>query len=162
MKRLEYATPRLKVVQVLKHQDLNIADLLPILAPEVVAQLPSTFAHVNTPEKAQHWLDHQLAESQVLAVQLQHITIGLLILYEGEMGRIHLGYLLAQAHWGQGFAKEMIQGLVQTGRQRHDWRDFFAGVSKSNVASIALLRSLGFCLMPNASDEVQLYRLPLS
>lgn len=124
--------------------------IIKILTPEVVSQLPPYFSDINSRESAQAWLERMLDESLLFLVyqtELQQL-IGFSFIYleqtdEGQKNA-HLGYLLAQASWGKGFASELVSHLIEHIKTRNLADTLIAGVDKSNLASIALLRKLGF------------------
>jgi|GEM_PF-999457 len=124
--------------------------IIKILTPEVVSQLPPYFSDINSRESAQAWLERMLDESLLFLVyqtELQQL-IGFSFIYleqtdEGEKNA-HLGYLLAQASWGKGFASELVSHLIEHIKTRDLADTLIAGVDESNLASIALLKKLGF------------------
>lgn len=53
------------------------------------------------------------SESRLLQVKLgQHETIGFLFVYVENESDAHIGYLLAEEHWGKGYASELLQGFI--------------------------------------------------
>ncbi|EAQ65501.1 hypothetical protein MED121_22557 [Marinomonas sp. MED121] len=148
-------TPRLTVLEA--NSKLEILDLgaiyssiIKILTPEVVSQLPPYFSGIDSRESAQTWFERMLDESLLFLVyqtELQHL-IGFSFIYleqtdEGQKNA-HLGYLLAQASWGKGFASELVSHLIAHIQTRDLADTLIAGVNESNLASIALLKKLGF------------------
>jgi ribosomal-protein-alanine N-acetyltransferase len=73
-------------------------------------------------------------------------VIGLLILHSqlGQDGAttLHIGYLLGEASWGQGYASELIKGLVNAVKTRRS-TILLGGVAKENGASARILERLG-------------------
>jgi ribosomal-protein-alanine N-acetyltransferase len=59
-------------------------------------------------------------------------------------GRIELGYTVVAAHRRQGFAEEAVRGLLSWAELVHGVHRFRACVSPDNVASLNLVRKLGF------------------
>lgn len=57
---------------------------------------------------------------------------------------VEIGYEVDQRFRRRGYAKEACQALIAWAMQRHDQRCFVLSISPSNVASLALARSLGF------------------
>ena len=125
-------------------------DIIRILTPEVVSQLPPYFSDIDSRESAQTWFERMLDESLLFLVyqtELQQL-IGFSFIYleqtdEGQKNA-HLGYLLAQASWGKGFASELVSHLIAHIKTRDLADTLIAGVDESNLASIALLKKLGF------------------
>ena len=95
------------------------------------------------------WIDARAEESDVLLVQRKDSAalIGLVIL-AGDSALaavldLHIGYLFAESAWGQGFASELLEGLVAwTGRARPV--RLVGGVGKDNPASARVLEKAGF------------------
>jgi RimJ/RimL family protein N-acetyltransferase len=69
------------------------------------------------------------------------------------IGRAEIGYTVFTPFRGQGFAKEAAGGLVRWafGQGRHE---VYASVSPANVASLRVVRSLGFTHVGTQMDEV--------
>jgi len=124
--------------------------IIKILTPEVVSQLPPYFSDINSRESAQAWFERMLDESLLFLVyqtELQQL-IGFSFIYleqtDEAQKNAHLGYLLAQASWGKGFASELVSHLIAHIKTRNLADTLIAGVDESNLASIALLKKLGF------------------
>ena len=151
----KFNTPRLNVIEAnseLETLDLDViySSIIKTLTPEVVSQLPPYFSDINSRESAQAWFERMLDESLLFLVyqtELQQL-IGFSFIYleqtdEGQKNA-HLGYLLAQASWGKGFASELVSHLIEHIKTRNLAETLIAGVNESNLASIALLKKLGF------------------
>ncbi len=54
-----------------------------------------------------------------------------------------MGYAVHKKYWRQGYATELLQKLIQTGREK-GVLSFSADVAKENAASNAVLKKLGF------------------
>ena len=73
--------------------------------------------------------------------------MGLVILFETppEVGmEVRLGYLLADAGWGMGFATEIVGGLIRWCRAQPSIRSLAGGVASDNAASRRVLEKNGF------------------
>jgi RimJ/RimL family protein N-acetyltransferase len=71
-------------------------------------------------------------------------AIGTVACYEKRQGKVsEIGYSLCREHWGQGIAKEAVTALVDL-LFAEGQRRVFADTDPDNVASIALIESLGF------------------
>jgi RimJ/RimL family protein N-acetyltransferase len=75
--------------------------------------------------------------------------VGLLILFEdpcsaGSHADLRIGYLIDEQARSQGFATELVAGLVQWCRQRPWVRSLSGGVESENVASALVLTRNGF------------------
>jgi ribosomal-protein-alanine N-acetyltransferase len=57
--------------------------------------------------------------------------------------RWDLGYAVHKKYWRQGYATELLQKLIETGREK-GVKSFTANVAKENAASNAVLKKLGF------------------
>jgi [ribosomal protein S5]-alanine N-acetyltransferase len=69
-------------------------------------------------------------------------------------GRVEIGYDIVPAQRRRGFAREVIVGLTAWAFATGRARVCVASVSPSNVASLALIRSLGFQQVGEQIDEV--------
>lgn len=58
-----------------------------------------------------------------------------------------LGYLLAPATWGRGYATEIAAALLAEAWARHDWPWIRATVFEDNPASMRVVDKLGFTLV---------------
>jgi ribosomal-protein-alanine N-acetyltransferase len=63
---------------------------------------------------------------------------------DAEHRRAELGYALARAAWGRGYATEALRAVVRYGFERLDLLRIEADVDPRNVASIRVLERLGF------------------
>lgn len=61
-----------------------------------------------------------------------------------EHSRAEIGYALRPAFWRQGIAKEALLAIIEFGFETLRLHSVFANVNPSNVASIILLKKLGF------------------
>jgi [ribosomal protein S5]-alanine N-acetyltransferase len=73
-------------------------------------------------------------------------VIGTVLLFRFEEGsaRIELGYVVGRSHWRQGYATEALQALCRHAFGALGIRRIEAEVQVDNLASGALLQSLGF------------------
>ena len=88
-----------------------------------------------------------------------------MILFESDgenMGKsIRIGYLLAEAAWGQGFASELLEGFVKWCRTV-EISLVIGGVARSNVPSQRVMERNGFTIMASSHDQEDLrYELRL-
>ena len=72
--------------------------------------------------------------------------IGTLSAGPRQAGVFEVGYLLVRRHWGGGYGREMVAGLVAMLFEEPATRRIYADVDPDNTASIALLEGLGFQL----------------
>jgi RimJ/RimL family protein N-acetyltransferase len=143
----DFTTPRLHI----SHWDAILVDpiargallrdLPGILTIDVTRELPPSFALTGD---VVDWVDARQAESDVYAINVGDQLVGLLILFDdAQNAAIHLGYLFAQSTWGQGYATELLNGLVAAAKPPVT---LLAGVATTNPASAHVLRKAGFVL----------------
>jgi len=163
----QFETERLSVahwadtiaVPVARH---NLATQLPdLLTPDVIAHLPPFFD--LTDQNIDQWIDARDAESDIYLIRETgtDTIIGLMFLTPPFNNDIHLGYLLGQAAWGQGYASELLAGLVlhvpKTGFR------LLEGVGRENPASAYVLRKTGFQIVPELCDtETEMFGITLN
>ena len=108
-------------------------------------------------------IDARDAESDIYLIRETGTDafIGLMFLKPPFNNDIHLEYLLGQSTLGQGFASELLEGLVlhvpKTGFR------LLGGVGRENPASAHVLRKTGFQLVPELSDtETEMFGITLN
>ncbi len=147
--RIEFKTARLTIGP---WQGAAEVDLRAIFVPEVVHALPPSFMNVSDP---QSFLSDLGRDTTVCGIWCDQRLAGILILYvEGKAA--HLGYVLAQAYWGQGFGREVVQGLCHH-LPKTEISTLYAGVAPDNLGSIRILESVGFRKTPSDQDGVLKY-----
>jgi len=87
-----------------------------------------------------------LALQFVVAARSSGSAIGtcLIFQYDGPSRRAALGYVLGRAYWRQGYMREVLTALIGHGFNAMALRRLEAEVVPGNIASIQLLRELGF------------------
>lgn len=143
------STPRL-VIREVRPSDLD--DLLEVNGDhEVTRFLP--YATWQSRDDGVAWLTRMtdLAEPgnarQLVVVRSDgEKVIGTLLLFNFDPGsaRLELGYVLGRAHWRRGLMREALQAMCTFAFASLGIRRLEAEVNSSNVASVRLLRSLGF------------------
>lgn len=152
MSLLELQTSRLRAV---RWQDLTAAELAELFAPKVVQWLPEGFQAQNSDQARREFLAAVAQQAEVAGLRkAEGQGIGLLILSYPEDGSKtrNLGYLLAEAAWGQGLASELISGL-----QAHFGGSgicLSGGVMQENAASARVLEKTGFTPQPAGGETV--------
>ena len=121
-----------------------------ILTEPVTRTLPVAWHGAYNDERAGDWIAERDREGVTLLVaeKASAIPVGLVILLESpsEDGtELRLGYLLAEASWGKGFASELVDGLVRWCRARPKIRSLAGGVGPDNPASKRVLEKNRFC-----------------
>ncbi len=163
---LSFETARLKVFElnddVLQTSSSSLFEKIPtILTPSVVASLPAYFHGVDSIEQAKVWLEHMLLESRLLLINTREgELIGFLFVsveYAEGDSSVHIGYLLAEDSWGKGLATELLEAFIHTVSSRESWTKLIAGVEPSNLASIKLLKKLGFQALKSSDTKACFY-----
>lgn len=170
-----FETPRLRVV------DWHSVSAIPegvsplpeivrgLLTPQVTAPLPQSWQGPYSEQRAIDWIRDRDAESrQLLAITRDsHRAVGLLLLHESATGspeasELRLGYLIAESEWGQGYASELVRGLVDWARRRA-FGSVIAGVAAHNVPSLRVLEKCGFTPDEGSCHGTELvYRIDLN
>lgn len=134
---------------------MDAAQLAEIIGEKVVSQETATFPHPFTPGHAEERvmkgrslnlsgkgvslvLAHRKNPAQVLGL------VGLGPLPNEQPGDLSLGYLVARAHWGQGYATEAVQGLIDATFLYAEAKGVGASVRVTNPASRRVLERCGF------------------
>jgi ribosomal-protein-alanine N-acetyltransferase len=108
------------------------------------------------------WVDDRISEAQIFCVHARDTAelVGLILLFdnpeETAVPTIQLGYFLGEAHWGHGYATEMIKGLLATLRGDRQMR-LAAGVDRDNVGSVKVLEKSGFRKIPAQTTAGRYY-----
>lgn len=86
------------------------------------------------------------ARQYVIAERASDAAIGTLLLFrlEAASARAEIGYVIGRAHAGRGLMREALQAVCATLFEAGLVRRFEAEVNPDNLASGALLASLGF------------------
>lgn len=147
---IAFSTRRLSVKEVsrnvsLVEQQALIKSIPDILTPEVVECLPVYFHGIDNEDRAGIWLDQMMLESRLMTVSSDSgQTIGFLFVSTDNGLCVHIGYLLAKEHWGQGLASDLITGFITEVVNTQSWTSLIAGVDQANLGSIKLLTKCGF------------------
>ena len=122
-------------------------ELRRILSPTVLAFLPPNMQLSVAEDPILPWIQDRHAESDVLEVRNSDRLIGLVILAfdDAAMGgaKVHIGYLLVEDFWGQGYASELVEGLVNALAMKAPI-EIIGGVDTGNAASARVLEKVGF------------------
>ena len=135
-------------------------EFLPVLTADVLQHLPPPLQLSGQPDEIAKWVQDRAAESNVFTIRTndRNALVGLLILAEFPAddhgpSSLHLGFLFAQNAWGQGYASELVEGLVQWADNRGTPTQLLGGVEKSNPASARVLQKCGFEKVADMSGE---------
>jgi ribosomal-protein-serine acetyltransferase len=89
-------------------------------------------------------LSEPSGETLRMGIRLGDELIGRVDLIPKDERRCVIGYWLGAAFTGRGYATAACRVLIDHGRAALGLREIYAGVTKGNVASEALLARLGF------------------
>ena len=166
-----FETERLKVIpwrDMLAEPDRKrslIEWLRKALVPAVTRHLPLTWHIDPATEDFELWITARLSTSAIMQVSERETgeMVGVFILpgAQEKMGAtLRIGYVLAQAHWGQSYATELVRGAINWAAGLGVER-LIAGVERDNRASSAVLVKAGFEPAGLAADGVDEYVLVL-
>ncbi|MCW8330171.1 GNAT family N-acetyltransferase [Photobacterium sp. SDRW27] len=161
-----FKTPRLIITDASLSLDSNsglLSRIVDLLTPPVVKSLPPHFQNISSLDSADLWLKRMITESQCLLVKSSetNVVIGFIFLYEAHDKSAQIGYLLGEDYWGQGYAKEFLNALINWCRELGSVSTLIAGVEQDNTASAHLLRKLGFIECIDKSSSVAFYEYTL-
>ncbi len=124
-------------------------DLAALLIPAVLKNLPPPMQLRDRNISA--WIEARHAESDILLVRqgTDNELIGLMVLAVDTESdpppSVHIGYLIGETAWGNGYASELLKGL-QTEVSSGPAMRLVAGVDRDNPASARVLQKAGFKL----------------
>ncbi len=139
-----------------KRQKLE-TELTTLLTRRVQKYLPPGLKLDSGDAAISSWISARAEESDVLLVTLSESgqLVGLMILASdqgtGDIPSVHIGYLLAESAWGQGFATELVAGLAEAMENSGPVR-LIGGVDPDNPASARVLQKAGFAFDPELSE----------
>ena len=153
-------TPRLMITCAQAEQyGLIIPHIPDVLSAQVTKSLPANFQNINDITKAEDWLAKMHHQCELLLVELASTKtlIGFVFLSASdedvEEQGYQLGYVLAQAYWGQGIASELLGYFIRWCENHTSINKLIAGVEPSNKGSVAVLKKLQFSLDTEKSTE---------
>lgn len=147
-------------------------EILPLLTADVLEHLPDTLALPEGDDGINQWVADRAAAADVYTIRLRADAklLGLLFLFAApdtdlDKGgaaptqHVHVGYLFGQASWGNGYATEMLNGLVAQ-RSKPDAPKLRAGVDVQNPASSRVLLKCGFHKVAAlSSPDIEIFEL---
>ena len=137
---VEIVTPRLRLRPA---RDEDEAPLHEILGHPVAMRYWSTPPHEN-PGRTREWLKAMIAipagEGEDFIVEHRGRVIGKAGLFRFP----EIGFILHPDHWGQGFAREALEAVLDRAFAVHGLDRVVADVDPRNAASLHLLSGLGF------------------
>jgi RimJ/RimL family protein N-acetyltransferase len=140
-------TPRLKLRR-LRPED---AELIALFAGDAkVARMTTRIPHPYPPGMAEAFVARAARPSQAEEIwaldpgtEADSGLIGLISLKTSDGNDAEIGYWVAPALWGAGYATEAVRAIVDEARRR-DLRAVVARVFQNNSASIRVLLRCGF------------------
>ncbi len=132
-------------------------EMTSLLTRRVQKHLPPALKLDSGADAISCWISARAEESDVLLVTLRESgeLVGLMILASdqrtGDIPSVHIGYLLAETAWGQGFATELVAGLASAMKHSSPVR-LIGGVDPDNPASARVLQKAGFAVDPELSE----------
>ena len=159
-----FETARLRVSRWPSEEDGSESFDLPswvagLLTAKVTEPLPDAWRGLYSRGRAEAWIRDRDLEGTTLLVEDRAASrpIGLVLLHdspdpESPRSDLRVGYLLAETHWGRGYATELLQGLVEWAKTS-PYRGIVAGVSSTNTASKRVLEKCGFAMVGGAGSE---------
>lgn len=134
-----------------------------ILSPNVVRALPPTFQGISSLDHAKAWFTKMTNESRLLVIKSaeNQNPIGFIFLHEDKDNAVHIGYLLSEEEWRKGYAKECLVGLINWCVDLGSISALIGGVKKSNIASVKLLKNIGFVEIESDNTSTDFYQYQL-
>jgi len=98
------------------------------------------------------------------AIEFEDRVVGTVLLKRlPDVEDFEVGWHLAQAEWGHGFATEAARGAIQFGFQNWGLEEIFAIAYKENVRSLKVMDRLGMTALGPTTKfhgiELELYRV---
>jgi len=119
--------------------------------PEVTLFLPyptwKTFADAEAWFERMDRISRETGSRQLVVVREEDkklVGTALLFNFDETSKRLELGYVIGRSYWRQGYAQEVLRTLLDYLFAIGDIRRVEAEVHPDNVASMSLLRKLGF------------------
>lgn len=142
-----------------------IEQLRILLVPAVTQHLPPTWQVDPATQDFELWIEARVPDAATSMVCLRGTPqmIGLLVLpgaLEADSAILRIGYVLGRAHWGQGYATELVRGLIDWARDA-GVSTLHAGVEVENAGSVAVLKKAGFVRAGLTNDGVEAYWLDI-
>ena len=160
---IEFETERLRVGPWHRQADRLGVDLVDVvcdlLTADTTAELPEPWRGAYDVERAERWVVERDGESPTLLASADDHIIGLLVLFEADRD-LRLGYVIGPERSGNGYATELVGGLVEWARSNAGIATVTGGVSTSNPASARVLERNGFQLLDQGAEMT--YRLDVS
>ena len=157
--RFELVSMSLPFMQALHSHDLETA------AAEIGATVPESFpddldnflqyriADLTEDASAQPWLGRAIVLTDPDGTRHAIGSAGFHAPPDHD-GRVEIGYRVEPAYRRQGVATEVVHALFDWAARQHGVTRFRASVSPNNVASLAIIRGLGFRQVGVQIDDI--------
>ena len=125
----------------------EIADkqrLIDLIGDFRVSETLSNVPYPYTDEDAEYWLNSVKTSEFKLNIFKNNVLIGGIGLTPEEDDSCELGYWLGFQYWGQGYATEACNSLLDYVKANTSFKNFRAKVYKGNTASSKVLEKIGF------------------
>ncbi len=148
---------RLNIVRLISESAEILSGIIDVLSGNATEHLPDDWHNIDSPGKAEVWLQQRLSESEIFSVFINGCQkfVGLLIVYgydqEMEGQSIRIGYIISQKYWGNGLASELIGALASKLSTVGNISSVMGGVVPSNIGSVKVLTKNGFHLLESIS-----------
>lgn len=141
----------------------TLVSITELLTPKVVESLPPYFRNINSLSDAQDWYKKMVSESRLFKVKNTgtNTTIGFVFVFVGNDADAHIGYLLGELYWGNGYATELLKGLIDFIKHENKIKRLVAGVATNNIVSSNLLHKIGFVKSASENNEIDFYEYQL-
>ena len=129
-------------------ENAMIAEVMALLTPAATAYLPPEWRELNSITVTKSWYQQRGNEGGFYGIRLKpdDRLVGLVFLSHvtDENSAMHIGYLLQESCWGQGYGSELIAAIITWASLQPNIHTLIAGVEADNHASIAVLKKNGF------------------
>jgi RimJ/RimL family protein N-acetyltransferase len=141
-----------------------LSSIVELFSPSVIQSLPPYFHDIDSIEAADDWLTKMVSESHLFTVCLNdsESVMGFVFINDSGEDSAHLGYLLAERCWHQGYGYELLQGIVERCRSKQLVGNLIGGVDEGNTASAKLLQKAGFVADVEDDNGITFYHCTLS
>jgi RimJ/RimL family protein N-acetyltransferase len=170
--KCSFNTERLVIGNV-THYQTDLEEISCMMTVSVTKSLPPSWQGEYTPERTKSWSQEcQEDGTTLLGIKMRDTNslIGLVILFQVPHKKdtncidLRLGYLLSEQAWGQGFASEVVGGVVTWCRSCNNGtgncddsgvivKKVIGGVALDNPASKRVLLKNGFKIVDECQDE---------
>ena len=116
-----------------------------------VASMTGRIPYPYSAEEAQHWVSGLAAGEIVFGIERSGELIGLCGYTANTDGSAEIGYWIGQPYWGNGYATEAAQRIMDYGFTKGGVRRFVCSHFVENPGSQRVIAKLGFRLLGHCS-----------